>query len=195
VKSTVKIFVLGIASISLASCALSHSTKQINYQPNFFIAEKLSTSKIVDVEPMQDARNYNNNKIIFYKKNMYNQTMSGSYIAEKPVVDILTEAVKDGFKQKNITLNSVTKDYILKSELIKLDYEVISGFSTVRVIPLITVKFQLINTEGKVIWTDILTGKANIKGAKFEKFIPPAIDNLVDQLVNNSGFLYSISEN
>lgn len=190
-KSKFKIFVLGISLISLTSCALSNSVKQINYQSNLKVGNKLSYSKTVQIEPMKDTRGYQDEKVIFYKKNMYNQTMSGAYMAEKPVAEILTEAVKNGFQEKNISVNG-SNDYILKSELEKLDYEAISGFSTVQLIPQITVKFQLIDKDGKVVWTDLITGKANTKGAKFEKFLPPAIDNLVEQLVNNQDFLNNV---
>ncbi|SDE53619.1 hypothetical protein [Riemerella columbipharyngis] len=117
--------------------------------------------------------------------------MSGAYVAEKPVAEILTEAIKKGFKEKNISVGN-NNDYILKSELEKLDYEAISGFSTVQLIPQITVKFQLVDKDGKVVWTDIITGKANTKSIKFEKFLPPAIDNLIEQLVNNPEFLNAI---
>ncbi|MGV4413294.1 hypothetical protein [Chryseobacterium sp. T1] len=191
-KSKFKFFVLGISLLSLTSCALSNSAKQINYQSNMKIDNKLSSSKTVQIEAMKDARGYQDEKVIFYKKNMYNQTMSGAYMAEKPVAEILTEAIKNGFKEKNIPVNNVTNDYILKSELAKLDYEAISGFSTVQLIPQITVKFQLIDKSGRVVWTDLITGKANTKGAKFEKFLPPAIDNLVEQLVNNQDFINNI---
>src|SRR5690606_30547915 len=142
-KSKFKIFVLGISLISLTSCALSNSVKQINYQSNLKIDNKLSSSKTVQIEQMKDTRGYQDKKVIFYKKNMYNQTMSGAYMAEKPVAEILTEAIKNGFKEKNISVNDAINDYILKSELAKLDYEAISGFSTVQLIPQITVKFQL----------------------------------------------------
>lgn len=191
-KSKFKIFVLSVSLTSLTSCALSNSVQKINYQSNLKIDNKLTSSKVVQIEPMKDTRGYQDNKVIFYKKNMYNQTMSGAYMAEQPVSEILTDAIKKGLKEKNVNLSSDNKSFTLKSELQKMDYEAISGFSTVQLIPQITVKFQLIDNEGKVVWTDLFTGKANTKGAKFEKFLPPAIDNLVDQLINSQDFLNNI---
>ncbi|WBV56919.1 hypothetical protein PFY10_00500 [Chryseobacterium daecheongense] len=193
-KSKFKIFVLGVSLTSLTSCALSNSVQQINYQSGLKIDNKLASSKTVQIDPMKDTRGYQDNKVIFYKKNMYNQTMSGAYMAEKPVSEILTDAIKNGLKEKNVNLGNDNKSFTLKSELQKMDYEAISGFSTVQLIPQITVKFQLIDNEGKVVWTDLITGKANTKGAKFEKFLPPAIDNLVEQLVNSQDFLNTIKE-
>ncbi|MDC8103366.1 hypothetical protein ACNFU2_00490 [Chryseobacterium sp. PTM-20240506] len=193
-KSKFKIFVLGVSLTSLTSCALSNSVQKINYQSGLKIDNKLASSKTVQIDPMKDTRGYQDNKVIFYKKNMYNQTMSGAYMAEKPVSEILTDAIKNGLKEKNVNLGSDNKSFTLKSELQKMDYEAISGFSTVQLIPQITVKFQLIDNEGKVVWTDLITGKANTKGAKFEKFLPPAIDNLVEQLVNSQDFLNTIKE-
>lgn len=191
-KSKFKIIALGSTLLFLTSCALSNSVKQINYQSNFKFDTKLESSKIIKVEAMRDERGYTDNKVIFYKKNMYNQTMSGAYLAEKPMTDILTEAIKNGFKEKNIITNENGNTFILKSTLQKLDYEAISGFTTVQLIPQIVVKFQLTDTNGKVVWTDILTGKSNTKGTNFEKFLPPSIDNLVEQLVNNQDFLNTI---
>ncbi|ASK28680.1 hypothetical protein CEY12_00500 [Chryseobacterium sp. T16E-39] len=193
-KSKFKILVLSVSLTSLTSCALSNSVQKINYQSNLKIDNKLTSSKVVQIDPMKDTRGYQDNKVIFYKKNMYNQTMSGAYMAEQPVAEILTDAIKNGLKEKNVNLNSDNKSFTLKSELQKMDYEAISGFSTVQLIPQITVKFQLIDNDGKVVWTDLITGKANTKGAKFEKFLPPAIDNLVDQLVNSQDFLNTIKE-
>ena len=77
----------------------------------------------------------------------------------------------------------------MRSWLQKLDYQTISGFTTVQLIPEITVKFQLIDANSKVVWTDVITGKSNTKGANFEKFMPPAIDDLVLKLIENQEFL------
>lgn len=191
-KSKLNLMILGILLI-LKSCALTDSVKTLNYEPNVKIESILERTKKVRVEEMKDDRGYDNDKVIFYKKNMYNQTMSGAYVAEKPVSEILTEAIKNGLEQKKVVLDN-SGEYVLKSSLQKLDYESISGFSSVRVIPQISVKFQLVDEQGKVVWTDIIIGKANIKGVNFEKFMNPAIDNLVEQLLSNNDFINAIKE-
>lgn len=191
-KSKLNLMILGILLI-LKSCALTDSVKALNYEPNVKIESTLEKTKNVKVEEMKDDRGYDNDKVIFYKKNMYNQTMSGAYVAEKPVSKILTEAIKNGLEQKKVVLDN-SGGYVLKSSLQKLDYESISGFSSVRVIPQISVKFQLVDEQGKIVWTDIITGKANIKGVNFEKFMNPAIDNLVEQLLSNDDFINIIKE-
>ena len=124
------------------------------------------------------------------EKNECNNFENPAFTNYKSLNTIINNAVKD-CREKNISVNG-SNDYILKSELQKLDYEAISGFSTVQLIPEITVKFQLVDKDGKVVWTDLITGKANTKGAKFEKFLPPAIDNLIQQLVNNQDFLNNV---
>ncbi len=88
-KSKFTTLLLGISLITLTSCALSNSVKQINYQSNLKVSDRLSSSKIVKIDEMKDMRGYSDEKVIFYKKNMYNQTMSGAYMAEKPVVMII----------------------------------------------------------------------------------------------------------
>lgn len=191
-KSKLNLMILGIAILILKSCALTDSVKTLNYVSNFKAENTLEKTKKIKVERMKDDRGYDNDKVIFYKKNMYNQTMSGAYVAEKPVSEILTDAIKSGLEQKKVNMDS--GEYVLKSTLQKLDYEAISGFSSVRIIPQISVKFQLVDNQGKVVWADIITGKANIKGAKFEKFINPAIDNLVEQLLSNDDFINTIKE-
>lgn len=180
---------------TLTSCALTNSVQSINYSPSLTISDKLPSSKQVKLEPMKDERGYDDERIIFYKKNMYSQTMSGTYLAENPVTEILLNAIENGLKEKGIQYNSQHEDLILKSWLIKLDCEAISGFASVHMIPEITVKFQLLDNNNKVIWTDILVGKVKTKGGSFKEFMPPAIDALVMKLVENQAFLNAISTN
>lgn len=191
-KIKISVIILGISLLILKSCALTDSVQNLNYVSNFKVENTLEKTKKVKVEEMKDDRGYDNDRVIFYKKNMYNQTMSGAYVAEKPVSEILTDAIKSGLEQKKVNVDS--GEYVLKSTLQKLDYEAISGFSSVRIIPQISVKFQLVDEQGKVVWTDIIIGKANIKGVKFEKFMNPAIDNLVEQLLSNDDFINTIKE-
>ena len=190
-KSVLYLFVI----LTLTSCALSNSIKKINYQPKLNVTNKITSSKQVKIEPMKDERGYNDEKVIFYKKNMYNQTMSGAYMEERPIPEILISAIENGLKEKGINYNSLNGDVTLKSWLQKLDYEAISGFSTVQLIPEITVKFQLLDSNNKVIWTDIITGKVKTQGVKFEKFMPPAIDDLVIKLIENQEFVNAINNN
>lgn len=59
-NSIIRFFLIVIVSLTLVSCALSHSTKQINYQSNFNFVNKASSNQTVEIEPMKDARNYDN---------------------------------------------------------------------------------------------------------------------------------------
>ena len=191
-----KIGVLIFAGNLLTSCALSNSIEKINYQPAYTVEKTVvSSANSIKLEPMKDERGYNDDKVIFYKKNMYNQTMSGAYIAEEPVPQLLTKAINSGLIKKGISVNTGNTTRTLKSILQKLDYEAVSGFSSVQLIPQITVKFQLLDENNKIVWTDVLVGKANTKGTNFSKFLPPAIDNLVLQLINNDSFLQAIESN
>lgn len=190
-----KIGALIFAGNLLTSCALSNSIEKINYQPAYMVEKTVNSANSIRLEPMKDERGYNDDKVIFYKKNMYNQTMSGAYIAEEPVPQLLTKAINSGLIKKGINVNTENTSRTLKSTLQKLDYEAVSGFSSVQLIPQITVKFQLLDENNKIVWTDILVGKANTKGTNFSKFLPPAIDNLVLQLINNDSFLQAIEIN
>ena len=194
-QTTLKTILFLFVISMLTSCALSNSIQKINYKPTLNITNQIASSKQVKIESMKDDRGYNDGKVIFYKKNMYNQTMSGAYLEEKPVSEILMSAIENGLKEKGINYDSVNGDVFLKSWLQKLDYQSISGFSTVQLIPEITVKFQLLDSDHKVIWTDIITGKAKTKGTNFEKFMPPAIDDLVMKLIENQEFLNAINKN
>ncbi|WP_379965888.1 hypothetical protein [Epilithonimonas sp. UC225_85] len=189
-----KIGAIIFAGSVLTSCALSNSIEKINYQPAYTVEKTVTSASGVKVEPMKDERGYTDEKVIFYKKNMYNQTMSGAYLAEEPVPQLLTKAISSGLVKKGINITGTTNK-TLKSSLQKFDYEAVSGFSSVQLIPQITVKFQLIDENNKIVWTDILVGKANTKGANFSKFLPPAIDNLVVQLINNESFLQALEGN
>lgn len=185
------LILISLASFGLTSCALTNSVQKINYQPKFTVNEKLEKPQIITIEAMTDNRGAADNKLLFNKKNMYNQTMSGAYLSEKPITEILQEAIVYGLNEKNIS-NSSNTELTLKSQLEKLDYEAISGFTTVQLIPQITVKFRLVDANNKVVWMDIITGKATTRGANFSKFFPPAIDNLVNQLLESEEFISQI---
>ena len=182
-------FICGAFTLLLSSCALTNSIQKINYKPAYIISQKMASAKVIKVEEMKDERGYADNKVIFYKKNMYNQTMSGAYVEEQPISVILINAIQQGLTNKGLNSGSENNSFVLRSWLQKLDYQTISGFTTVQLIPEITVKFQLIDANSKVVWTDVITGKSNTKGANFEKFMPPAIDDLVLKLIENQEFL------
>lgn len=191
----IKTILFGIFPFLFTSCALTNSIQKINYKPAYVINQKITNTKVIKVEEMNDERGYADNKVIFYKKNMYNQTMSGAYVEEQPISTILINAVKNGLVEKGITNGTVNSSLTLKSWLQKLDYQAISGWSTVQIIPEITVKFQLLDSNNKVVWTDVINGKSNTKGANFEKFLPPAIDDLVLKLIENQEFINEIKSN
>ncbi|SHK35441.1 YajG family lipoprotein [Epilithonimonas mollis] len=191
-KKILKFVIVFLTGSLLTSCALSNSIEKINYQPAYTVNNTVTSASSIKLEPMKDERGYTDEKVIFYKKNMYNQTMSGAYMAEEPIPQLLTKAINSGLVKKGITVNAEGKSKTLKSTLQKFDYEAVSGFSSAQIIPQIMVKFQLYDENNKVIWTDILVGKANTKGTNFSKFLPPAIDNLVVQLINNESFLQAL---
>ena len=194
-KAILKLGIFVLLTGSLTSCALSNSIEKINYQPAYKIQNTVTSTNSIKVEPMKDERGYNDEKVIFYKKNMYNQTMSGAYLAEEPVPQMLTKAITSGLLTKGIKVEGQGAQKTLKSFLQKFDYEAVSGFTSVQLIPQITVKFQLLDQNNKIVWTDILVGKANTKGGNFAKFLPPAIDNLVVQLVDNESFIQALEGN
>ena len=187
-----KTILFGFLPFLLTSCALSNSIQKINYKPAYVINQKITNVKNVKIEEMKDERGYADNKVIFYKKNNYNQTMSGAYIEEQPISEILVNAIKNGLIEKGLTNSSENFNLTLKSSLQKLDYQTIVGFTTIQFIPEITVKFQLIDTNNKVVWTDIIVGKANTKGSNIEKIMPPAIDDLVIKLIENQEFINEV---
>lgn len=192
-----KLIICSLTLLTLTGCALTNATKIINYKHSFVVDQKLGeNTKLIKIEKMIDKRGYGKEgeKIIFYKRNLYDEITSGKYFAEEPIVDILTKAVENGLKEKGILHSFENGQLKLQSTLQSFDYDVITGFTHVELIPKITVKFQLIDSEDNIIWTETLQGKIKTKGARFEKFIPPAIDDLVLSLINNPQFLKAIKQ-
>lgn len=194
-QSIYKTIICSALPIFFTSCALTNSIQKINYKPAYVISQKIAGSKIVKLEEMKDDRGYADNKVIFYKKNLYNQTMSGAYVEEQPISVILLNAIKRGLTDKGINNATENNSLILRSWLQKLDYQTISGFTTVQLIPEITVKFQLLDSNNKVVWSDVIAGKSNTRGTNFEKFMPPAIDDLVLKLIENQQFINELKIN
>jgi len=188
------LFGIGVVSLLLfQSCALTNSIKTINYVPNVKVENKLSGTKSLSLEELKDGRGYDNPKIIFYKKNLYNQQMAGAYTVEKPLAEIVRQGLLKGLEDKGVTLINTQSNFTLKGTIQKVDYEVISGFFSGDIITNIVVKFELVNNETKKIeWMDIITGKDKVRGAHFDKFISLSIDNLSKQLIENQSFIEAL---
>ena len=99
-------FICGAFALLLSSCALTNSIQKINYKPAYIISQKMASAKVIKVEEMKDERGYADNKVIFYKKNMYNQTMSGAYVEEQPISVILINAIQQGLTNKGLNSGS-----------------------------------------------------------------------------------------
>src|SRR5690606_9508072 len=110
----------------LSGCAFSVYDVNVDYKYDNPIETDLS-SIALDVGEFKDSRNVDNPRMIMNQKNGYGQTTTGGWQAEKPLIDIVKDAVIDGLKKSGVTLNENSQDMVLSAELLEFDGDIKMG--------------------------------------------------------------------
>jgi len=176
-----------------SGCALTQTQKQVNYVPSVDSSaiEGLSGAQ-VSVGDFTDNRGVENPALIFHKKNMYNNTMSGAYLAQKPLVEYIKEGVIASLHQGGALVESGS--LVLRASLEDFDDELIMGFWSSKMRTKMTVKFSLWRGIDQV-WNDTIIGKAMIeKGDFLQQAVTTTTDNVVKELMNHKEFKAALKE-
>lgn len=184
-------FVLVLAMFG-SGCALTQTVKQVDYVPSI---DREAVARIsgqpVKIGVFGDNRGVENPALLFNKKNMYNNTMSGSYLAPRPLVDYVKDGVSASLKEAGVLSDS--SGLVLTATLEDFDEEVLMGFWSSKMRTKMTVKFSL-KDGSRQVWNDTIIGKALIEKGDFVKqAVTLTTDDVVKQLINNEQFKASIS--
>ena len=145
-----------VAVVSLTSgCAFSKSTVKLDFKPHT-MAEKVSVDKVIFVDKLKDLRGGDPN--LLAHKGVAMKT-SGTYVTEKEVAVVVTDAIRDTLAQLSYKLAASQGDLVLSGELLKLDSSPIMGFWSGQLDCSIQVNLKLSDSRtGASIWNEILTG-------------------------------------
>lgn len=190
----IKVAFILLLVMTLSGCALTQTVKQVDYVPNVdkgAVAGISGSTSVVRVGSFTDNRGVENPALLFHKKNMYNNTMSGAYLAQRPLVDYVKDGVVASLKEAGVI--SETNGLILTASLEDFDEEILMGFWKSKLSTKMTIKFTLRN-GAKQVWNDTIIGKALIdKGDFVTQAVTLTSDDVVRQLLNNEQFKQAIS--
>jgi len=151
---------LGFASllaVATSGCAFTKTPVNLDFHPHP-TAEKVSVDKVLVVQPLQDQRGIDS-RVLSYKATGYGTKTTGAFVTEKPLADIVTDAVRDTLKELNYKTDAGQGDLILSGELLRLDSTVLMGFWSGEMDCTIQVNLRLTDGKsGKPIWNELFTG-------------------------------------
>ncbi|MDY6913823.1 MAG: hypothetical protein SVT52_05145 [Planctomycetota bacterium] len=156
--------------------------------------------KTLAIGEFADRRNVKNPNIVIHKKNANGNTCPGGWQAEKPVAEIVKDALATGLR--NAGANVVTDDpvYVINGKILRYNFEYIMGFWDADVEPELMVKLSLTNTKsGKILWKDTFIGKGGMKCHWYSEVVtkgfPAALDDLVLQVVTDNYLKQKLMDN
>ncbi|MBN2589004.1 MAG: hypothetical protein JXA96_04010 [Sedimentisphaerales bacterium] len=123
----------------------------------------MECTKTTYIGNITDMRLVENPNFIIHKRNAYGPT-TGGYAAEKPIAEIIQNALAQGFEAANLPKSNSSNDFTLSGELIDYDCEVLMGIWDYTVNSKLTVKLKLAdNRQNKIVWRDTYFGKSSLK--------------------------------
>lgn len=180
-----KRIILFLTIIALQGCALTRTEVEIPYLPQTEGAMTVSGSLILGV--IEDKRAVEDPAVLFNKRNMYNNTMSGSYAAKRPVADYVRDGVEAFLNAAGV--DSENAKLTLTGTLEEFEDELVMGMWTSTLNTKMLVRFTLRSEDGQVVWTDMVIGRGVIKKGNFVKqALTVTADDVARQLLENEGF-------
>jgi hypothetical protein len=175
----------------LGGCAYTTSTVKIDYTPSQY-SKITDATKAIEVNRLKDMRGVDP-KLLAYKGTQYKT--SGSYVAEREVSDIVTEAIKTLLSNQNYRIVNDKGNLTLTGEIIKFESYVLMGFWSGQIEGNIQVNLRLIdNKNGNIIWNEIFSGNGKKTGVQVDRevhrkeVIEKALDNLMSNISNSALF-------
>lgn len=187
-----------ILLLLLTGCAFATYQAPINYRYTPVKEESASFQNVaMNVETFIDSRHINNPKMIINMVNEYGQTTTGGYLAEKPVAEVIKDALIQGLQSKGINIDK-TASKTIEGELLDVSPEAIMGFWTGKFAIKITVKLSIKDGKtAKILWRDTYVSKAETKCTLggipvVQKAFTAALDDLIVKIMSDSLFLEQI---
>jgi hypothetical protein len=157
---------LSALAIFGSGCAFSKTPVSVNYTPAYRQPLQAASPSTLHVGEFKDSRPVNDQMVLLHKVNAYGPT-SGAWVAQRPVAELMRNAVSDALKANNFNLTeSGSGKYELRGDLQEFGFHSIAGFWTAKVKPRMQVRFELVEkTTGHSVWRDTYIGRGDIETA------------------------------
>lgn len=177
----------------LSGCAFTVHDVTLNYsyQPTGELPSGLDKLKLGH---FTDGRDVENPRMIMNQRNLYGDTTSGGWQAEKPLSEIVRDAVNQAVSAHQQSANDNSLE--LTGELVDFDTEVIVGAWSAQYTGRLTQRFQLSSSATKeIIWRDSFTASATVPSKEgADGLFKKCLDELVDALVQDEYFVQQLNK-
>jgi len=188
------VVILCSAVLLLSGCALTRTETKIPYSPAIGGDHLAATpAKKLAVAEVKDSRGVDDPTTIFQKKNLYGDTMSGTYAADRPLTTILREGIMSGLQEKGFLDGSGDQKLTLSASIEDYSYDTIMGMWKSTLKPKMIVRFELKDEAGTIVWQDSIVGRSSINNGDYVvKSVTTTIDDVVTKLVSSPAFAKAV---
>ena len=158
-KSLILTTVAGV----LGGCAFGASQVQLNYElePTDITQYRSKSTATLQIVQLKDGRGVEDPNIIVHKKNGYGQTTSGTYVAEKPIAEVVTSAVVEALDQLNYKVSPEGK-FKLSGRINSVDRKDFPGLLDDSIQFSLDVSLQITTRGGDPVWSENFIGNGKV---------------------------------
>jgi hypothetical protein len=179
-------------AIMPTGCAFTRTTVAVNFNPAVNCptgptVTYLSSVTVVDTRPVEDKF------VLTHKFDGYGNRTSGAYVTQQPVADIFQRGLAQALQANGFVQSTNQFRFELRADIQEFDNDVIMGLWQATVKPKLTVRFELMDTNGVSIWRDTMIGRATLEtpwgaGEFIVKTFNAAAENAILQLLSDNAF-------
>jgi PBP1b-binding outer membrane lipoprotein LpoB len=188
-----------LAGMVVSGCAFTADRVVIDHHLSATIQPVTPDEKVlITIGQIEDKRGVEDPNIIMHKRNLNGNVTSGSYQAEKPLSDIVRDALAEAFPP--VQASNGRRNYKLYGKLLDFSYESVMGLTKSKINSKLSVQLYLEDTAtGQVVWSEAFIGLGQVKEFSGEqdaiaKMVGFAIDDLVRQVVTSKPLLQHLQK-
>ncbi|MFP8875962.1 MAG: hypothetical protein VCB99_03415 [Myxococcota bacterium] len=158
-KSVILTAIAGV----LGGCAFGASQVQLNYklEPMDITQYRSKGTATIQIVEVKDGRGVDDPSVIVHKKNGYGQTTSGTYVAEKPIAEIVTGAVVEALEQLNYKVSPDGK-FKLSGRINSVGRKDFPGLLDDSIQLSLDIGFQITTHRGDPVWSENFIGNGKV---------------------------------
>jgi hypothetical protein len=178
--------------LPLGGCAfMTHDVKVAFTLQGPVTTDLGSVKEKIRVGVFVDNRGNANPRMIIHETNGYGQTTSGGWQAEKPIADIVRDAVLQCLLAAHAPMVDSSETLLLTGEVEDYRYRFDKQFWSGTVYAMLTVKLRMRDVNsGETVWTKVIVGTGSYHGSFMpatEALFRSALDDLATKILSEQG--------
>jgi len=147
----------------LGGCAFGASQVQLDYklEPMDITQYRSKGTATIQIVEVKDGRGVDDPSVIVHKKNGYGQSTSGTYVAEKPIAEIVTGAVVEALEQLNYKISPDGK-FKLSGRINSVDRKDFPGLLDDSIQLSLAIALQITTHGGDPVWSENFIGNGKV---------------------------------